>query len=276
MDSFERRTPHYLRIYRDLRAKIERGSFSPGERLPAQRELAEGYGVTVMTVRQALQLLEQEQVVVMRHGLGTYVAPTRMRFGLVHLLSLAQEVAGQGLEVETRVLRRELVEPHPHDAEQLGLERGDPVYLIERLRFVGSEPVMFQRSSLQPSLAEVLDVVDLRQISLYASLHEHVGIGHAQESIHAINLPPTEATLLEDEPGAAALLSERLTFSAVEEPILIDRAYMRGDRISLSTDRLFADAMVGYTLNLGAGVRMQPAHAALAELRRLPSNVPTT
>jgi GntR family transcriptional regulator len=255
LDSFERRTPHYLRIYRDLKAKIERGSLSPGERLPAQRELAESYGVTVMTVRQALQLLEQEEIVAMRHGLGTYVAPTRVRFGLMHLLSLGQELASQGLVVETRVLRRELVEPHPHDAEQLRLEPGDPVYLVERLRFLGSEPIMFQRSSLQPSLAETLDPVDLGQISLYAFLHEHVGIGHAQESIHAMNLPPTEATFLEEEPGAAALLSERLTFSAAEEPILIDRAYMRGDRISMSTDRLFGAATVGYTLNLGEGVR---------------------
>jgi len=255
LDSLRRRTPHYLRIYGDLKAKIERGSFSPGERLPAQRELAETYGVTVMTMRQALQLLEQEEVVVMRHGLGTYVAPTRVRFGLGHLLSLGQEVASQGLEVQTRVLRRELLEPHPHDAEQLRLEPGDPVYLIERLRFLGLEPIMFQRSSLRPSLAELLDAVDLGQISLYAFLQEHVGIGHAQESIHAINLAPPEATLLEEEPGAAALLSERLTFSAVEEPILIDRAYMRGDRISMSTDRLFADVTVGYRLNLGEGVR---------------------
>jgi GntR family transcriptional regulator len=249
-----RRTPQYLRIYRDLRAKIERGSLVPGERLPAQRELAESYGVTVMTVRQALQLLEQEEVVTVQHGLGTFVAPTRVRFGLVHLLSLAQEVESQGLEVTTRILRSELVEPHPHVAEQLSLEPGDPVYLVERLRFLGTEPITFQRSSLPPSLAEAFDTVDLSQISLYAFLHERVGIGHAKESIHAINLPPTEATLLEDEPGAAALVSERLTFSASEEPILLDRAYMRGDRISMSTDRLFVDAASSYTLNLGAGV----------------------
>ena len=80
MDTFERRTPHYLRIYRDLKEKISAGTFAPGERLPAQRDLAESHGVTVMTVRQALQLLEQEELVVSRHGLGTFVAPQRMRY----------------------------------------------------------------------------------------------------------------------------------------------------------------------------------------------------
>jgi len=78
---------------------------------------------------------------------------------------------------------------------------------------------------------------------------------YAKESIHAVSLLPTGATLLEDEPGAAALVSERLTFSASEEPIVLDRAYMRGHRISMSTDRLFAGAASGYTLNFGAGVR---------------------
>jgi GntR family transcriptional regulator len=256
VDTVARRTPQYLRIYRDLRAKIEQDSFSPGERLPAQRELAETYGVTVMTVRQALRLLEQEEIVTVQHGLGTFVAPTRVRFGLLHLLSLAQEVASQGLEVTTRILRSELVEPHPHVAEQLALEPGDPVYVVERLRFLGSAPIMFQRSSLPPSVAEELEAVDMSQISLYGFLHERLGIGHARESIHAINLPPTEAMLLEDQPGAAALLSERLTFSASDEPILLDRACMRGDRISMSTDRLFADAAGGYTLNFGAGGAM--------------------
>jgi len=206
---------------------------APGEQLPAQRELAESYGVTVMTVRQALQLLEQEELVVVRHGLGTYVAPTRVRFGLVHLLSFAQEVAAQGVDVETRVVRSELVEGHPHDAELLLLEPGDPVYLIERLRFLGREPIMFQRSSLPPSLGELLGAVDLTRASLYELLHEHRGIGHAHESIHAINLAPTEAALLGERPAAAALVSERVTFSTDEEPILIDRAYMRGDRISM-------------------------------------------
>jgi DNA-binding GntR family transcriptional regulator len=114
---------------------------------------------------------------------------------------------------------------------------------------------VFQRSSLPPSLAEAFATVDLSQVSLYSFLHERVGVVHAKESIHAVSLPPTEATLLEDEPGAAALVSERLTFSASDEPIVVDRAYMRGDRVVTSTDRLFADAASRYALNFDAGVR---------------------
>jgi GntR family transcriptional regulator len=252
VDAFERRTPHYLRIYRDLKHKISEGAFAPGERLPTQRELASGYGVTVMTVRQALQLLEQEELVVMRHGLGTFVAPQRIHYALGNLRSFAQEVTDQGLELTTRVLRHEFVVPHPHVAELLRIEPGEPAFSIERLRFVGPEPVVFQHSHLQPWLGEALGAVDLSDISLYDFLQRELKIelARAQERIHAIALPAHEATLLEEEPGAAALLSERATFSVAGDPIMFDRAFMPGDRVAVATDRFVADVTVGYELRL--------------------------
>jgi GntR family transcriptional regulator len=252
LDALERRTPHYLRIYRDLKSQIAEGVFVPNERLPTQRELATSHGVTVMTVRQALQLLEQEELVLMRHGLGTFVAPQRIQYAMGNLRSFAQEVTDQGLELKTRVLRRELVEPHPHVAELLQIQPGEPVFSIERLRFVGPEPVVCQHSQLQPWLGEVLEHVDLTDISLYDYLQNELRIelAHAQERIHAIALAAHEATLLEVEPGEAALLSERLTFSAAGAPIMFDRAFLPGDRVSVSTKRFVSDVTVWYELRL--------------------------
>lgn len=252
MDAFERRTPHYLLIYREVKEKIASGEFAAGERLPTQRMLGEQYGVTVMTVRQALQLLEQEELILVRHGLGTFVAPTRIRYAMGNLRSFAQEVTAQGLELRTRVLSRQLVQPHPRVAELLRLPAGECVYAIERLRFVGDEPIVYQYSQLQPWLANALDGAELSDVSLYDYLHEQLGleIARAQEWIRAIALAAHEADLLNEEPGTAALLSERLTFSAADEPILFDRAYLPGDRVSLTTARHVSDVTVGYQVRL--------------------------
>jgi GntR family transcriptional regulator len=252
LDSLERRTPHYLRIYRDLKTRIVDGAWAPGERLPTQREVANSFGVTLMTVRQALQLLEQEELVVMRHGLGTFVAPHRVRYAMGNLRSLAQEVTAQGLELKTRVLGRDLAEPHPHVAELLHLEPGEPVFSIERLRFVGLEPIVYQHSQLLPSIGAALLDVDLSNISLYDHLQGalKIELARAQERIHAIALPAREAALLEEEPGAAALLSERVTFSTAGDPIMFDRAFMHGDRVSVANDRFVSDVTVGYELRL--------------------------
>lgn len=252
MDALERRTPHYLRIYRDLKEKISGGTWAAGERLPTQRDLADSFGVTLMTVRQALQLLEQEELVVMRHGLGTFVAAQRIRYAMGNLHSLAQEIAAQGLELKTSVLRRELAAPHPHVAELLRLEAGELVLAIERLRFVGLEPIVYQHSQLLPWIGESLVAVDLSDISLYDYLQRElkIDVTHAQEKIHAIALATHESSLLEEEPGAAALLSERVTFSAAGDPIMFDRAFMPGDRVSVATDRFVSDVTVGYELRL--------------------------
>ncbi|RDI76065.1 Transcriptional regulator [Gaiella occulta] len=256
MDTFERRTPHYLLIYREVKEKIASGEFAAGERLPTQRKLSEQFGVTVMTVRQALQLLEQEELVLVRHGLGTFVAPTRIRYAMGNLRSLAQEVTAQGLELRTRVLSRKLVRPHPRVADLLRLAGGERVYAIERLRFVGPEPIVYQYSQLQPWLADALDGADLSDVSLYDHLHEQLGleITRAQEWIRAIDLSPHEADLLHEESGTAALLSERLTLSVDDEPILFDRAYLPGDRVSLATERHVSDVTVGYQVRLSEEV----------------------
>jgi GntR family transcriptional regulator len=253
VDSFERRTPHYLRIYRHLKAQVVEGVFAPNVRLPSQRELAASHGVTVMTVRQALQLLEQEEIVVSRHGLGTFVAPQRIRYALGNLRSFAQEMADQGLEPETRVLRDELIEPHPRVVELLRLEPGDPVLLIERLRLVGGEPVALQQSHLQSWLSDPLAELDLSVVSIYTCLQTELGIelAHAQERIHAIALGAREATLLGEKPEAAALLSERVTFSAAAAPLMLDLAYLPGDRVSVATERFVSDVTVGFELRLG-------------------------
>jgi GntR family transcriptional regulator len=256
MDAFERRTPHYLRIYRDLKDRIAAGILAAGDRLPTQRELAQSYGVTVMTVRQALQLLEQEELVAMRHGLGTFVAPRRVRYAMGNLRSLAQEVTAQGLELKTRVLRRGPVEPHPRVAELLQIEPGEPVYVIERLRSVGTQPIVYQYSHLRLGLAGALEGLDLNDVSLYEFLQDelHVEIAQAQEWIRAVTLAPNEAALLEEADGAAALLSERLTLSAHDEPIILDRAYLSGQRVALATDRYATDVTVGYQVRLAEEV----------------------
>lgn len=252
MDAFERRTPHYLRIYRDVKRNIAEGAIAPGERLPTQRDMAASHGVTVMTVRQALQLLEQEELVVSRHGLGTFVAPQRIRYEIGNLRSLAQEVAAQGLDLQTSVLRRGLVEPHPRVAELLRVEPSEPVLSIERLRLVGQQPVVYQQSYLPAWLADALEGVDLGAISLYDHIQSELEIelSRAQEKIHAIALAAPEALLLDELRGAAALLSERVTYATSGAPVMFDRAFMPGDRVSVATERLVSDISVGYELRL--------------------------
>ncbi|HMH90232.1 MAG TPA: GntR family transcriptional regulator [Streptosporangiaceae bacterium] len=152
------RQPKYLRIYTELRDRIIGGQWPAGSSLPAQRELADEFGVSMMTLRQALQLLADEGLVGTRHGLGTYVAP-RFAHDLGHLRSFASDLAAQGAEVTTRLLDAAALAP----PEAVGARLGGPaeVLRLRRLRLVGGRPVILQTSYLPVPLPGGVDPRDL-------------------------------------------------------------------------------------------------------------------
>lgn len=148
------RQPKYLRIYTELRDRIEGGRWPAGTALPAQRELADEFGVSMMTLRQAVQLLADEGLVGTRHGLGTYVTP-RFAHDLGHLRSFASDLAAQGAPVTTRLLDAAAVTP----PEAVGARLGGPARALRlrRLRLVGGQPVILQTSWLPVPLPGGLD-----------------------------------------------------------------------------------------------------------------------
>src|ERR1700751_3244260 len=82
----DERQPKYLRIHSNLRERITSGQWPPGSPLPSQRELADEFGVSVMTLRQALQLLTEEDFIDPPHGSPTFPA-ARYAYDLGHLRS---------------------------------------------------------------------------------------------------------------------------------------------------------------------------------------------
>jgi DNA-binding transcriptional MocR family regulator len=68
------RGPRYLRVYVTLRERLRAGIYAPGERLPNQLQLAQEFGVSFMTLRRAVELLERDGYLVSRHGIGTFAA----------------------------------------------------------------------------------------------------------------------------------------------------------------------------------------------------------
>src|SRR6202041_940019 len=125
----EQRQPKYLRIYAELRDRITSGQWAEGSPLPPQRDLAGEFGVSIMTLRQALQLLTDDGLVAARHGSGTYVA-ARYEYDLGHLRSFAADLAGQGAEISTRLLATEIITP----PAEVGARLGGPARVLELRR----------------------------------------------------------------------------------------------------------------------------------------------
>jgi GntR family transcriptional regulator len=240
----------YLRIHEELRRRIQNGEYTADASLPSQRRLSEEFGVTLMTLRQAVDLLKREGLLVTKHGLGTFVAPRRFSYSIGPLRSLAQEMAAQGLAVRTKVLRLEEVAPEPWLAAELALPPNGRAVLLERLRIVDGVPAVYQRSFLPAPVGRAFVADELERSSLYDLMGERLGIEvhHARERLYPTVLDAQMARLLERAKGEPALLSERLTVTATERPVLHDQAFMPGDRLVVATERHRNDVSIRYEL----------------------------
>src|SRR5439155_19319559 len=148
------RLPRYHQIAEALRTRIREGTLRPGARLDTQRQLATSFGVTLMTLRQALDVLEREKLIERRHGLGTFVAAPSIDYDILQLRRFAGDLSAQGEHVTTRLLGSEFAAGPRRVTGALGLPRGARVLAVERLRLVDGRPLSLQRSFLPARLGE--------------------------------------------------------------------------------------------------------------------------
>ena len=248
----EDRQPKYLRIHAELRDRISSGQWPAGTPLPAQRDLAAEFGVSIMTLRQALQLLADDGLIAARHGSGTYVT-ARYEYDLGHLRSFAADLAAQGAEIRTRLLAAEVITP----ADEVSARLGGPaqVLRLRRLRLASGRPLIMQTSYLPLPLADGLDPDDLAQRGLYTVLAEHgragLAVTRAAETITPCVLGTLEAGYLERPAGSPALLSHRVSFTADGLAVVDDHAVLPGDSVAIAVNRSADRLDVHYSLRPG-------------------------
>jgi GntR family transcriptional regulator len=242
----DERQPKYLRIHSKLRDRITSGQFPPGSPLPSQRELADEFGVSVMTLRQALQLLTDEGLIETRHGSGTFAA-ARYAYDLGHLRSFASDLMAQGASITTKPLAAEAVTPPADVAARLGIA-GEALRL-RRLRLSGGRPLIVQTSYLPAALADAVGPEDIGRLGLYTLLAEHgLAIARAHESISPATLGPEDARDLARPEGSPALLSHRISFTAAGVPLIDDHALLPADSVVVTVNRSAERLEVNYTL----------------------------
>ena len=232
------RVPRYHQIAQSLRERIQAGTPAPGARLDNQRSLAREFGVTLMTLRQALELLERDGLITRRHGLGTFVARPSIDYDILHLRALAGDLTALGEDVATRFLRGAFARADRRVARELGLRPGERVFLLERLRLVDGLPMSFQASYLPASVGEEVAKADLAATPLRQVLSFKLGIeiSGARETVSAVHLAGRAARELGCRPGAAAFRSDRVSTGPDGAAIVYDRVFIPGDRFRITRE----------------------------------------
>jgi GntR family transcriptional regulator len=220
--------PRYARLRDRMIAAMEDGILRPGAPLPPERELATLTGLSRVTVRRAIQALAEAGLVEQKQGSGSFVkGRPRVQQSLQRLTSFTEDMAQRGLSTTSVWLERGLFLPAPEEAEALGLDPGDQVARIARLRLSDDAPMAIERASLPVdllpnptivtrSLYDVLDAAGNRPV-------------RAMQKISAINLGRDDADRLGVPEHAAGLRIERVSYLASGRVVEFIRSLYRGD-----------------------------------------------
>ena len=226
------RGPAHAQIAEQLAQAIAGGELVPGDRLPAEPALADRFGVSRMTLRQAIAALEQRGLVIRAVGRtgGTFVAKPKLERDLTTFAGLSEQLRRQGVAAGARLLAAAEVDASPDAVSALELEPGARVYEIARVRLADGEPVALERTAFPAAffpglLGHRLDG------SLYDLLHRRYGRvpRRAVERLEPTLAARAEAEALEVETGAPLMLVERVAY-ADSVPLEFSRELHRGDR----------------------------------------------
>lgn len=202
--------------HEQLRALLEQrcaDGLEPGAALPSERQLCEEYGVSRITVREALRQLVAEGTLVRIRGKGTFVADRPARSQL-HLASFHEDMRRLGRAPSTVVLQTELRVPPPSTTSALQIRAADKAFHVKRLRLADGVPISIDDAWYPQAVAPGMDQHDLTR-SIYDLLRVEYGhpIDHAEQSIGAISADGELARLLGVPSGAPLLAFDRVAFA---------------------------------------------------------------
>lgn len=231
--------PKYQAIYSVLRQRILDGELVAGAQLAPQQELADEFGVTLMTLRQAIAALESDGLVWAARGKGTFVADRPIDISVGNLSSFAEQMKSAGVEMTTDVLAIDVVPAGSHAPAAAALQSGAELVCLTRRRRTADVPISLQRSYMVRSTAPIEVGASLPGESLYEAIESSTGwtIAEARESITAVSLSTDDASTLDAELGHPALLSIRTSLNQFGRPFLYDEALLVGGRCTIAADR---------------------------------------
>ncbi|MGH7332586.1 MAG: GntR family transcriptional regulator [Candidatus Rokuibacteriota bacterium] len=233
-----RSIPFYLQLADHLRARIARGDFLPGSRMPSEQQLIEQTRLSRITVRQGLAVLAQSGWVIKQQGRGTF-AGRAIDQELSSVRTIPEVLVSQGLTPEITVLGfAEVVAPPPVN-ERLQLSPAERVVRIKRLYHSEGKPIAVLHAYVPRALKRHADVLRDERMpteTTFSIMERHLGIRlkEARHEIRAARAGAEVARALGVRRGDPILVLERVTVAAGGEPVEYDLFHYHAERYTFS------------------------------------------
>jgi GntR family transcriptional regulator len=241
-DAKDRPQLRSVSVHEELRQGIEQGRFPPGSRLPSEPELAAELRVSRATLREALRALEGEGMLRRRRGSGTYVAELpRVANSLDLNFGVTEAIRSAGMRAGIAQGRHWTEPASAAEAARLGLEPGQDVLVIERVRTAEETPVVLSRDIFPNELiggrTEVID--EMLRRSIYDVLETDLGIviHHGVASFRPVRADHAVASRLGVPRGELLLYIWQVDYSEEDAAVLSSHEFHLADAFDFSVVR---------------------------------------
>lgn len=223
--------PIYYQLESHIKELIETGIIPPGDSIPSEREYAEKYEISRMTVRQAINSLVNQGLLYRKKGSGTFVSDKKIEQPLQGLTSFTEDMKKRGFVPSSKLIHFEIVPATSFIANELKISEYAPVYEIKRIRMADEVPMAYETNYLSANLVKGLTEADVNA-SLYAFIEGKLNlhIASAEQMIESTKASSEDAKLLQINKDHPMLLIQRNTYLKDGTPLEVVKSLYRGDR----------------------------------------------
>lgn len=234
--------PLYIQIAENLLKQIEQGELTPGQALPPERSLSKTLHVNRVTLRQALQMLEAQGLLLRKQGAGTFVAESKVEWPVATLAPFTKNRQHSIYKPGVHLISVEQRMATITVAQKLHLNISAPIYQIQRLRTMNQQASVLEEFTVSVQRFPNFNQHALAEHTIYAIMETEYGVTvtRAQRSLEAVPATAYEAQWLGVEPSAPLLLEERVGFDQTGQPVEYSKDRYRGDRFRFMTETTIA------------------------------------
>ncbi|SMP60887.1 transcriptional regulator, GntR family [Sphaerochaeta associata] len=230
--------PLYEQFKEIIVMRIANGEYRSNDLLSSEREFAEQFNISRVTVRQAISDLVKDGVLVRKHGKGTFVASGSkgiIENALGKLVGVVEELAYRNVKISVCLIEKSYETVSEDVAKKLKTNLEYRIFKVVRVVTDDVGPIAIDYSYVLENIGHLLDKSDLTKDIVYAILENYgYKISTADQNISAGSPSAYEANLLEIDGLAPVLVSERITFVEGRIPIMFNRSIYRADRYKYS------------------------------------------
>ncbi|TWT07535.1 GntR family transcriptional regulator [Planococcus sp. CPCC 101016] len=229
----------YLQVIDRMKQDIAAGVYKEKEKLPSEFELSKTLGVSRATLREALRLLEEDNIIVRRHGVGTFVnSKPLFSSGIEQLTSVSDMIRQAGMEPGAIYLSTSENLSSEEDIKRFHCTGDDTVITIERVRTANGEPVVYCIDKV-PSDYLPADFLGRTESSIFTAIEESgdIHISYAVTFIDPTGYHEDASPILECEPETALLVLKQLHYDEDDRLVLYSKNYFRADKFSFHVVR---------------------------------------